>query len=311
MATVTMAFNRPYLYPALVAVYSMKSWSVKVDELIVGVRDSAIGFEDLQFFKRVCSALGVSVRLEMLPDDDLLRGSQHISRDAFSKFYLGDIVQGVHLWLDSDAIFVGPMDWRELETVIGEMSIGMVSHNEMSFPATNLKLDERAEYNSGVIMWGDTKRLPWRDYARRGEELLWADQEVFNMVYRGRIVSLEGKYNRNFTICSWTGSNVIAHYPGTQKPWQVWGFAKGKCQAESCGFNSWWLAAGEMINDPKLKAFRLKLRWLSFLGVVSGMGPRVLIVNWIQALLVVSPFGLHPSWKNLHPRRHSAGKNCQ
>jgi hypothetical protein len=74
------------------------------------------------------------------------------------------------------------------------------------------------------------------------------------MIYLNRTKSLPGILNANFSIskAQIIANAVIAHFPGSQKPWHVTGVAMAQCKSDKCGFVSWWDAYESMLGDPRL-----------------------------------------------------------
>lgn len=187
------------------------------------------------------------VRMEenLLSDVPVFR---YFTKEMYYRLFAGVMFLGKDkmLYLDPDILIRGSLE--ELyetdieENVLAGVADYAINHMpELSMHKEELGMEEREQYiNSGVLVLNLKelrKRFRGKDIERivkeKGDLLLYPDQDIINLLFRGRIKVLERKYNYNTGYGSFgkmlkyiAGGfikekqyPVIVHYMGASKPW--------------------------------------------------------------------------------------------
>lgn len=173
---------------------------------------------------------------------------RYFTKEMYYRLFAGVMFLGKDkmLYLDPDILIRGSLE--ELyetdieENVLAGVADYAINHmTELSMHKEELGMEEREQYiNSGVLVLNLKelrKRFRGKDIERivkeKGDLLLYPDQDIINLLFRGRIKVLERKYNYNTGYGSFgkmlkyiAGGfikekqyPVIVHYMGASKPW--------------------------------------------------------------------------------------------
>jgi lipopolysaccharide biosynthesis glycosyltransferase len=258
---ISMAFNKKYLLPAMVAIHSLQKNTREPITFFFGLERKFFPSGLPKVFSKFAQALELQYKIFWIEIPEYFENDGHISTSTFSKLLLADLIPDSHLWVDSDMVALRGFDSSTFG--LDQSGIGLVRHSDMGHGLPE-ELNERMVFNAGLIVFDNSPRLDWGPYAvANSENLLFGDQEIFNMIYLNRTKSLPGILNANFSIskAQIIANAVIAHFPGSQKPWHVTGVAMAQCKSDKCGFVSWWDAYETMTKDltPYLKSWDLIL----------------------------------------------------
>jgi len=191
--------------------------------------------------KLVASVEKYDVEVDFLSGDysqfDKQQMVGHISRASYLRLLLAQLLPGhVHkvLYLDSDVVIEG--DIATLWNVdISEYGLAAVIDHELADRLEILTGDANGGYfNSGVLLMNLDR---WRDdgvssavsdcLRSHASQLLYADQDVLNIVFRDRWLPLDFKWNYLYGMNSEPGgaegnsSPEIIHFAGPYKPWRA------------------------------------------------------------------------------------------
>jgi lipopolysaccharide biosynthesis glycosyltransferase len=157
--------------------------------------------------------------------------ASHLPTAAYVRLLLSSILPP-HVdrcaYLDID-LLVGRDIGELLDTDLKGHPIGMVANSGMDevacgYVRDQLGLDPDHYYNSGVLLIDaaafrrDGHEEGLREQARRMPATWFADQDIINAYFRGRILPLDPAWNlrsRQTPI-----GNYILHFAGSVKPWQ-------------------------------------------------------------------------------------------
>ncbi len=187
------------------------------------------------------------VRMEerLLSDVPVFR---YFTKEMYYRLFAGVMFLGKDkmLYLDPDILIRGSLEDLYETDIEGNILAGVADYaiNHMaalSVHKDELGIEEREQYiNSGVLLLNLKelrKRFRGKDIEKivreKGDLLLYPDQDIINLLFRGRIKLLERKYNYNTGYGSFAKMlryiaggfvkekqyPVIVHYMGASKPW--------------------------------------------------------------------------------------------
>jgi lipopolysaccharide biosynthesis glycosyltransferase len=165
--------------------------------------------------------------------------SHHFSIETYFKFSIASLLQDVDkvLYLDCDVIILEDLS-EFFSTDIEDFYVGMVSDaiigSASGADQKRLGLAENSEYfNAGLIIMNlkkwreediEKKLLKWTE--ENSEKIMWVDQDVMNVVFKGFIKKLPEEYNVQLNyydsrekLGDVKGKLKVVHYCGKGKPW--------------------------------------------------------------------------------------------
>jgi lipopolysaccharide biosynthesis glycosyltransferase len=136
-----------------------------------------------------------------------------------------DFIDTAHVRIDADTVGVGALEKSAFYVPDGH-ALGMVQHSQMTALGQPSEEVPRSIFNSGVVAFPAGKRRDWLAYATSATEaLLFADQEILNVLYAGDIHGLPATLNSDLQVqtANIREDVVIGHFLGSQKPWHLMG----------------------------------------------------------------------------------------
>lgn len=173
--------------------------------------------------------------------DDLVPPvSKYITNDTYFRYLIPELAPEIKktIYLDVDTIVKGDISELYNED-LGDNYIGGINHPKEywdNFPlfykiVSNLKLDNPYFYiNGGVIVFNCEKcrkdrvgELLIQKTKELKEKIMWADQDIMNLVLQGKIKELPWQYNTLLDALKKYKYPIlqtkIVHYNGPKKPW--------------------------------------------------------------------------------------------
>lgn len=253
--------NDDYAWPLAVMIASLKA-SEPDASLNLGFMSGRLSGSALDLLGAVSQRDGSQLEIFEFDEDQSqvtanLEAS-HLSVDTFLKFYMADSIADEHVWVDSDMLVVSGLS-KDLPDLLGH-SIGMVRAGKVSGLPEERDRDPRATFNSGLIFWGTQKRLDWRRYLTQiSTPLLWADQEVFNLLYRNDIMELEPRLNASGQGERNVIDAKVIHFLGNHKPWHLHGASRNLCFTAGCMFSDWFTKEDALVSW--LEKYAIGIEW--------------------------------------------------
>ena len=240
-----------------------------------------------QIMTQFLKELSISFSILWLETPEFLGAFGHISSSAFNKLIMADFIDTAHVWVDADTVGLGALQKSAFYVSDGH-ALGMVQSSQMNKLGQPREEDPRLIFNAGVVAFPAGKRRDWLAYATSATEaLLFADQEIFNVLYAGDIHGLPGTLNSNFQVqaANILTDAVIGHFPGSHKPWHLMGFARARCANEECGFSYWLEAEKAMFADTKLTINRWQCLPWKFRSSAYNQNFRAALLAFAMAIL--------------------------
>jgi lipopolysaccharide biosynthesis glycosyltransferase len=299
-----MSFDRKYLWPAMVSVHSLKAKSGENLLFSFGLDRRQFPKGPPQIMMQFLKELSISFSILWLETPEFLGAFGHVSSSAFNKLIMADFIDTAHVWVDADTVGLGALQKSAFYVSDGH-ALGMVQESQMTKLGQPREEDPRLIFNSGVVAFPAGKRRDWLAYATSGTEaVLFADQEIFNVLYAGDIHGLPATLNSNLQVqtANIREDAVIGHFLGSQKPWHLMGFARARCATDECGFSHWFEAEIAMFADTKLTINRWQCLPWKFRSSAYNQNFRAALLAFAMAILP-----LKIAWSRLkavHPYMH-------
>lgn len=217
---VVYACNDDYALFAAVSIKSLLKHTK--EEVIVHLLVDEVSNEKIELFKKINKSINI-YNLQNL-DDYIGQNYKDINNHklTYSRLFLDRIlnIQTRVIWIDADTIIHSSIKELYYEN-IEENICGMVPDCSDFYKKYNLFDDEDTYYNAGVILI-DLKK--WRELRihekiveemkrRKGKSIDY-DQSYVNCVLKGKIKTLDKKYNCLIQYFETTPNPIIYHYAG-------------------------------------------------------------------------------------------------
>lgn len=203
---------------------------------IVGHIVDSVRFRIFQAWLKFRYGVRIDIRKPGKNVPDGLFTSRGITTAAYYRLLIGDIVpREVNriLYLDADTIVLGSLRdlGRLYDNYNASSSVALwASASEQPMPHLREQLGEGSStFNSGVLLIDLNE---WRNavstgdllgFARdKGEELLFHDQDVLNLVFANHWGRLPSRFNRMRSV-EVLEEDAVVHFVGSEKPWRAAG----------------------------------------------------------------------------------------
>lgn len=238
---VLVSVSDTYVMPLSVMLASLLATN-EPRELVVWLLRTGLSDANCDLLRRQVE--GAGARLEALPVDGAAFAGfplvPYTSRETYLRLLAGDVLPAdVHsvLWLDADLVVRGSL--RELfEADFGQNAAvacgyGAQMHKDVRANCAKLGLDPAGYVNAGVLLinldaWRELDlRARAREALDAGVPLRYADQDLVNLVFAGRIGLAESsvwnlRTNVELSVEELErarGEARIVHWCGKMKPW--------------------------------------------------------------------------------------------
>ncbi len=164
--------------------------------------------------------------------------SHHLTKATYFRLLIADVIpQEVNkiLFLDSDIIVNGSIEklttlnFEKNETSDTQCYLFAADHRYLSSDLTRLQdLDFKGNkyFNAGILLinlkkWREdnTSKLFIQKLEKYGSKILWADQDILNLVFDEKWCELDYTYNAYGLLKHDKNIYNIIHYTGSSKPW--------------------------------------------------------------------------------------------
>ena len=214
---VTVGFDSGYLAPASVLIKSCLLLHQAGELQFEAMHDGSVNVDHRRLLTAMCAEHGAEIRFHRV-DDDVVSRLPHIDRFGpivWSRLFLPTLLQDLPrvLYLDSDVLVLGRLDplW---DTELGMLPLAAVANvvepNAREHVA-RLGVDYPGGFfNSGVLLFdldrmrreGSSNQLV-EAALKHGDDLVWPDQDVLNVVFNGRWHALHPRWNTQNSFWAW------------------------------------------------------------------------------------------------------------
>jgi lipopolysaccharide biosynthesis glycosyltransferase len=214
---VTVGFDSGYLAPASVLIKSCLLRHEAGELRFEAMHDGSVTVDHRRLLERMCAEHGAEIHFHRV-DDDVVGGLPHIDRFGpivWSRMFLPELLVDLPrvLYLDSDILVLDRLDplW---DAELGSSPLAAVA-NVVEPDAREHVARFGVDYpggffNSGVLLF-DLDRMRREDSSsqlveaalKHGDDLVWPDQDVLNVVFNGRWHALHPRWNTQNSFWAW------------------------------------------------------------------------------------------------------------
>ena len=228
---VIYSIDSSYLWSFFISIYSAKTASVKEISFKLALSPNALNNDEITLIQSFAKYFEIELELLLLPNSTNLVTVNHVSKNAFNKFFIPKFLDYPYLWMDSDTLCASGWDKIfDYQISLNKVLAARIEEDRASPVVSGNQARIRAGssyFNSGVMLISPQEfnrnelLVNWDKVAIQREELGFElnDQDVWNYILAGEIDCLPPQFNVFADGRDSATDGRIIHFLGKKKPW--------------------------------------------------------------------------------------------